>query len=188
MEVGLYNLNFLFIPESWCKSSSVTLLQKQLEDLQKHHSQWIDRTTIEATSIYALYAKNFQDEIDEFPSMGFVDCLLGKQWLLATGKNPLSLASMYTSNTGGLFSDKFPGIDVVVNRIERENFRKELSGTIGPSKTLKASRYLGEHSLRQAFEDPDTSDFLDELLKLKSRYFRQYISALIGRDAFEIFC
>ena len=184
---GFVQPELLFIPESWCKSSSVTLLQKQLEDLQKHHSQWIDRTTIEATSIYALYAKNFQDEIDEFPSMGFVDCLLGKQWLLATGKNPLSLASMYTSNTGGLFSDKFPGIDVVVNRIERENFRKELSGTIGPSKTLKASRYLGEHSLRQAFEDPDTSDFLDELLKLKSRYFRQYISALIGRDAFEIF-
>jgi len=57
-----------------------------------------------------LNAKNFQDEIDEFPSMGFVDCLLGKQWLLATGKNPLSLASMYTSNTGGLFSDKFPGL------------------------------------------------------------------------------
>lgn len=183
---GFVQPELLFVPENWCKSPSVTSIKGYVSEQIRLYPQFSD-TLLEAGCIDALYLRNFRETRDEFPPMSFTDHLLGRQWALHTVTNPLSLERIYTAYMGRVHSDRFPGVNSMVNRMLTDQQSLQMTaGAVGPPAGMQAIDYLSSHSLREAIADPAIRTSLPDILLMKGQYFRQYLSAL-GNGKYDSF-
>ena len=189
----------LFAPENWCRNSEVESMQGTVQHISGHLGggdgrmaagvRLVDTVDLEASSLNSMFLRNFREERDEFPPMSFAGHLLGRQWLLQEVKNPWAITPMLTEYTGGIYSDEFPGVDMIVSRpMPDEMQRLRLEGImVGEPVGYEAVNYLETHSLRKALDDPGAASLLPEMFRRMGSYFRRWMDIRVGKEEYAAF-
>ena len=191
---GFTQPELLFGAESWCRNPDASSMQgfvKHTLESPVFGGMFTppDTMELEAASLNSWFLSNFRAERSEMPPMPFIDRLLGRQWLFEEVKNPRSAAPLFLDYTGGLQSEEYPGVDIVIARPlpdETRNLRLEMS-EVGMPAGQAAVDYLASHTLLEALSDPAAAPLLPEMLRRTGSHFRHWMGCLVGKERYEFF-